>query len=590
MSALPPPDAAQPTGPKPRLPASQRALIVGVVMLAAIVVWVSNQVLTQRFTETTKQRTEVRQALYTGAILSELQRHTVVPLLLSRDPTMISALNTQDYTNTSQRLISYVDEIGAASILMLDMDGRAVASSIREQLGTIHRNQPYMVEALRSDGTVFTITPLESGGYEFSFSRQIRDANAPLGVIQVKVDLAKFETRWRGASEAVVVTNSEGTVILSTEPRWRGLSTELALEEISAPSAIARAIEATARWAPYVDRAYFSGDAIMELEARIPFRGWRLTTFTTYDSVRERVNAVLALQIMAFALLLAGTFYMLSRRAQFRSLLFQRESAELRRLNDRLSREIAERKKVQETLKEAEQSLAQSSKLAALGEMSAAVSHELNQPLAAMKTYLAGAKLLLQRKRPEEAMSSFQRIDDLIERMGAITRQLKSYARKGGEAFEPVDVRAAISGALTMMEPQIKAHRVVRSRTTPERPVMIMADRLRLEQVIINLVRNALDAMKGSDTRELDILLTMGDSAVLAVRDTGPGIENLETLFEPFYTTKKPGDGVGLGLAISSGIITDLGGRLSARNGVDGGAVFEIVLPMLESRDVEAAE
>jgi len=207
-----------------------------------------------------------------------------------------------------------------------------------------------------------------------------------------------------------------------------------------------------------------------------------------------------------------------------------------------------------------------------------------------MKTYLAGAKLLLQRKRPEEAMSSFQRIDDLIERMGAITRQLKSYARKGGEAFEPVDVRAAISGALTMMEPQIKAHRVVLSRTTPERPVMIMADRLRLEQVIINLVRNALDAMKGSDTRELDILLTMGDSAVLAVRDTGPGIENLETLFEPFYTTKKPGDGVGLGLAISSGIITDLGGRLSARNGVDGGAVFEIVLPMLESRDVEAAE
>ena len=87
----------------------------------------------------------MRQALYTGAIISELQRHTVVPLLLSRDPTMISALNTQDYTNTSQRLISYVDEIGAASILMLDMDGRAVASSIREQLGTIHRNQPYMV-------------------------------------------------------------------------------------------------------------------------------------------------------------------------------------------------------------------------------------------------------------------------------------------------------------------------------------------------------------------------------------------------------------------------------------------------------------
>jgi two-component system C4-dicarboxylate transport sensor histidine kinase DctB len=514
----------------------------------------------------------------------------VVPLLLSRDPTMIAALNSQDYSTTSQRLISYVEEIGAASILLIDLEGRAVAASNREQLGSTHRNQPYMVEALRSLDTVFTTTQLETGGYEFSFSRQVRNGNAPLGVIEVKVDLAKFEQRWRGASEAVVVTNSEGIVILSTEPRWRGVPKTDALLELSAPSAIARAIEATGNWAPYVDPAFFTADAVMELEARIPFRGWRLTTYTSYQSVRERVNGVLALEIMAFAILLATAFYFLSRRAVNRSILFQRESAELRRLNERLSREIAERERVQETLKEAEQSLAQSSKLAALGEMSAAVSHELNQPLAAMKTYLAGAKLLLQRKRPEEALSSFQRIDDLIERMGAITRQLKSYARKGGDAFEPVDVRAAINGALTMMEPQIKAQRVKLTRTTPERPVMVKADRLRLEQVIINLVRNALDAMKGAEVKELDILLTMGDTARLAVRDTGAGIEDLGTLFEPFYTTKKPGEGVGLGLAISSGIISDLGGRLSARNSPDGGAVFEIALPMLKSDAVQAAE
>ncbi|MCE8421904.1 sensor histidine kinase, partial [Rhodovulum sulfidophilum] len=144
---------------------------------------------------------------------------------------------------------------------------------------------------------------------------------------------------------------------------------------------------------------------------------------------------------MGFAILLALTFYVLSRRAWSQSMSFQRESAELRLLNARLQREIAEREKVQKDLAVAELTLAQSSKLAALGEMSAAVSHELNQPLAAMKTYLAGAKLLLQRRRTEEALASFQRIDDLIERMDAITRQLKSYARKGGEAFEPVDMR-----------------------------------------------------------------------------------------------------------------------------------------------------
>ncbi len=174
----------------------------------------------------------------------------------------------------------------------------------------------------------------------------------------------------------------------------------------------------------------------MQTEARIPFRGWRLVTFTAYDSVRERVNgnpgpADHGLRHPDVADLLHALAPGLSR-----SLSLQRESAELRMLNARLQREIAEREKVQKDLEVAEQTLAQSSKLAALGEMSAAVSHELNQPLAAMKTYLP-ARLLLQRKRPDEALSSFQRIDDLIERMGAITRQLKSYARKGARPSNP---------------------------------------------------------------------------------------------------------------------------------------------------------
>jgi two-component system C4-dicarboxylate transport sensor histidine kinase DctB len=258
-------------------------------------------------------------------------------------------------------------------------------------------------------------------------------------------------------------------------------------------------------------------------------------------------------------------------------------------LNSRLQRAIAEREKVKKDLEEAELTLLQSSKLAALGEMSAAVSHELNQPLAAMKTYLAGARLLLQRRRPDEALSSFQRIDDLIERMGAITRQLKSYARKGGEAFEEVDLRACVSSALAMMEPQLRARVVKISRGMPRQPVLVMADRLRLEQVIINLLRNALDATKDSKDPQIDILLAAGDTATLTVRDNGHGIENLETLFEPFYTTKKPGEGIGLGLAISSGIVTDLGGRLTAHNADGGGAVFEMELP-LHGKQQEAAE
>lgn len=318
----------------------------------------------------------------------------------------------------------------------------------------------------------------------------------------------------------------------------------------------------------------------MKTETRIPFRGWRMITFTTYESVRQRVNAVLALLIMGFAVLLAAGFYIMSRRAQSQSAAYMRESADLRALNARLTREIAERERVQRELRVAEQTVQQSSKLAALGEMSAGVSHELNQPLAAMKTYLAGARLLLQRGRDEEALSSFQRIDDLIERMGAITRQLKSFARKGGEAFEPVDLREAISSALTLMEPQMRTRRLRITRNLPRGPVMVFCDRLRLEQVIVNLLRNAVDATRGVRNPAIEISVASGSQAVLTVRDNGPGISELEKLFEPFWTTKAPGEGTGLGLAISSGIIADFGGRLTAHNSDDGGAVFEVELPL----------
>jgi two-component system C4-dicarboxylate transport sensor histidine kinase DctB len=314
-----------------------------------------------------------------------------------------------------------------------------------------------------------------------------------------------------------------------------------------------------------------------------------MVSFTTYASVRERVNGILALEIMGFAILLAAGFYLSSRRALARSIFFQRESAELRQLNNELQREIAERKRVEKNLQVAEQTIAQSSKLAVLGEMSAGVSHELNQPLAAMKTYLAGAKLLLQRRRPEEALSSFQRVDDLIERMGAITRQLKSYARKGGDAVEPIDARDCVSSAIAMMEPQLKSRKVRITQSIPREPVMILADKLRLDQVLINLLRNAIDATKTVAEPEVKILLVAGETVSFTVRDNGPGIEDLTSLFEPFYTTKAPGDGVGLGLAISSGIVTDLKGRLTARNGRDGGAVFEVQLPRMEDA-IEAAE
>ena len=548
-------------------------------LFAASVMYITNELMTQRYTETISNRSELRLALYSANLMSELQRNSVVPQLLARDPELITALNSRDYSRSTARLLSFVDEIGAAALTLLDSGGRAVAATNRNELGVNHSARPYFVDALRSNRTVYSTYRMDAGAYAFIYSRKIESNGQVLGTIMVEVDVGRMERGWAGVTDAVFVTDAEGKIIMSTEPLWRGLQERDALARQPASSAIERALRATQSWAMAPAEAYLRGEAVLRREARVPHQGWRIVNFTTYDSVREKVNGILALQVMGFAIILAVSFWVMSRQTASRLVLFQRESAELRALNRRLQREIAERERVEKTLQVAEQTIAQSSKLAALGEMSAAVSHELNQPLAAMKTYLAGARLLLQRQRPEEALSSFQRIDDLLERMGAITRQLKSYARKGSDAFEPVDTRAAVSSALAMMEPQLKTRSVNIIRTLPTEPVMIMGDRLRLEQVIINLLRNALDATKTAANPTIEILLAVGDTVSLQIRDNGDGIENLDHLFEPFYTTKQPGDGVGLGLAISSGIVNDLGGRLTARNAADGGAIFEVQLP-----------
>ena len=551
-----------------------------VIVVAIATVWWTNQLLTERFTETTRSRVEVRLALYSGNILSELQRNQVVPQLLARDPALIRALLSGDFLQSSQRLIEYRNGIAAAGLMLLDRDGRVVAATDRALIGSAHRTAPYFVAASRSNDTVFSTSLLESGARVFAYSRKIEAQGELLGVIMVEVDLKKFESSWAGFADAVIVSDSEATIILATEPRWRGLSEEEALAARPVRSAIERAVRATASWGTLPADAYLRGEAIMRQEARIGFQGWRITSFTTYASVRERVNTVLALEIMGFAILFALVSYFVSRRATSRLRTFQRESAELRQLNVALQREVSERKRAERHLKVAEQTLQQSSKLAALGEMSAAVSHELNQPLAAMKTYLAGARLLLSRRRADEALSSFERIDELIEHMSQITRQLKSHAHRGGGAAKPVDVRESVSSVLSMMDSQVRQDDVQVITSLPHDPVIVLVDHVRLEQVLVNLVRNALDATSATAAPRIEILVTVGEEALITVRDNGAGVEDLEKLFEPFYTTKMPGDGVGLGLAISSGIVNELGGRLTARNGRDGGAVFEVTLPI----------
>lgn len=559
-----------------------KLLAATVVLVAGVVLWVLDGWLSETFTAETRSRAELRLVLYGGNIEAELLRTQVVPILLSRDPALREALQIANYATVSQLLMSLQEDVGSGAIELLDTQGRVVGATDRNRLGVMRGGEPAFVEARRQNATMFAVQERDSGGYGFYFARAVRHGGQVLGVVAVEVDLAKFERSWAGFADAVALMDSEGRIILTTEPRWRGRTEDEALALRDAPSAVARALRATADWAGRGPDTFVSNVGVLRSETRLRHRGWTLVTYTRYDGVRDRVNGVLAGVGFGFALLLALLFSLLTRRALRQSAAIESESVELRAVNARLQREIAAREKAQGDLKVAEQTLAQSSKLAVLGEMSAAVSHELNQPLAAMKTYLAGARLLLNRRRSEEALVSFQRIDDLIDRMGAITKQLKSFARKGGEAFAPVDLRACVAEALAMMEPRLRERRVLVVRTLPRTPVMVMGDPLRLEQVIVNLMRNAVDATKGVNAPQIDLILTEGDTVTLTVRDNGPGIADIERVFEPFHTSKPAGEGVGLGLAISSGIVADHGGRLTARNLPEGGgAAFDITLPVL---------
>ncbi|MDP5362401.1 MAG: sensor histidine kinase, partial [Paracoccaceae bacterium] len=201
------------TGGKGRGKWYLRLAVLVICLFAVIVIYISNQLLTQRFTETIRNRSEIRLALYVTNLMNELQRNSVVPQLLARDPDLIRALLSQDYSLSTARLLSIVDEIGSASLTLLDRDGRAVAATNRNRIGESHRNTPYFVGALRSSQTVYTTFRNDAGGFSYIYSRQVIADGQPRGVIMVEVDGQRLETGWAGVSDAVLVTDSEGIII-----------------------------------------------------------------------------------------------------------------------------------------------------------------------------------------------------------------------------------------------------------------------------------------------------------------------------------------------------------------------------------------
>ena len=557
-----------------------RLFIVLFITFGILLIIITNFVLTSRFSQETTKQAELRLKLYSNSIDSELERSRFITLLLGDNVRLKTLLSKNQTETLLNKYFNAITNTYSQNITLYDATGKILSSSEKVLSSQILSQIPFSVSDNKK--LIFSRIISPEAKNKFVYAKLITHSEMTLGIILVEVNLSKIEKAWIDASEAVIVIDHLDQVLISSKPDW--IKTKINdKSQPSQSSNILNSMQSFTQWEDLPAEAYLNKNTLLKLESNLSEQNWKILYYSTYATVREKVNGIIALEITALAILLTLIFYLLSRRSRIQSIIFMEESNKLRDINSKLKNEMNEREKAEKNLKVAEQSLEQHSKLAALGEMSAAVSHELNQPLAAMKTYLAGAKLLLQRDRPNEALSSFQRVDDLIERMNVITKQLKSYARKGREELVQVDLKMVISYALDIMASQLNLLQVEYSQQMPDEPVMVLGDQIRLEQVVINLIRNSLEAMAKINNPKLKIILKTNNNAVITVIDNGHGISDLKSLFEPFYTTKDPGHGVGLGLAISSGIIKELGGRLVAKNSPDSGAIFEITLPLIDS-------
>jgi two-component system C4-dicarboxylate transport sensor histidine kinase DctB len=321
--------------------------------------------------------------------------------------------------------------------------------------------------------------------------------------------------------------------------------------------------------------------------------GWTIHRLTNLTLVREdqRDGAIIGGAVSA--LILALLLYLVQRHRAYIAakeassrLTWQvaERTRELSETNISLKTEIDEHHRTEARLRATQNELVQAGKLAALGQMSAAIAHEINQPLAAIRTFMASAKVFARHGNLGQVVSNLDLITDLAERMARITGHLKTFARKSESGHpELVSIERAVEGTLFLLESQIKSAGV-RIEKEIEPNLWATGHAVQLEQVILNLVRNALDVVTDRETPWIQIVASASsDTIFIRVVDNGPGIaaDRIGEIFDPFFTTKPVGKGLGLGLSISYGIVQDFGGRIYARNRQEGGAELTVELPRL---------
>lgn len=525
-----------------------------------------------------------RLSLYRSTVVAELERFSHLTYVLARDPFVIETAAGGSTSDLDTRLAEFAERSGLDAIYLMRPDGLTISASNAGQtqsfVGQNYSFRPYFKDAVSAEQGRFYGIGATTGlpGY-FIADAVVAGDGTLLGVIAIKIDLIKLENSWREAGEQVILSNADGVVLLASDATWRYQT--LAPITPDQRARIDASRQFTGQPLQMLDwnqrtgaRAVLNGaDRIYLSTSDLPHH-WQLHYFADHAPALTRSWLLTGLfTIIASTVLILGQFRQ-TRRIGAALRRAEAEEAQLRVANERLAVEIEERKTAERRLKRTQDELERAGRLAALGQLSASVTHELGQPIAAMRNHLAAADI-----NPRAVDRVLPRIEELVDRMEGITRQLKFFARTEGDQFAAVDLGAAMQASLSLVQPNMVTGEVALSWTPPAMPICVRGNKLRIEQVMVNLLRNAVDAMEDSDAARLAVEVGQdAENAWFTIRDTGHGLGDatLADLQEPFVTTRESGRGMGLGLAISANIVAEHHGRIDARNAPDGGAIFTV--------------
>lgn len=534
-----------------------------------------------------------RLTLYRQTILGEYQKYRYLPYMIARDPRATSALGLGQPVNSANRFLQEMAENSGAELLyVMNSDGTTLAASNwQEPLSLVGRNygfRPYFKSAIQGEEGRFFAIGATSDEPGLFLARPTPVAGSPIGVAVVKVDMGPLEDAWAEGGETVFASDANGVIFLSSHADWRYRTIEPLTKDVRETIDLTRQY-ASRSLEPVSDQAVrarelvtIDGKAFRHNAADVGLLGWTLHFLVPVEETRKSILPIWASAITLCLVYAVIVLVLRGRRLRKTSVLLRQESADLKELNTRLVGEIQERRRIERELLEAQRGLARSNRLAAVGEMSAAVVHELSQPLAALRMFVAGTRKFLEKGDTQTAAENLVEIDSLQLRMANLTQELKRFSRPGESRIERIDLRESIRTAEKIARPRFEETGVSLVLDLPETPLEVETAPLRIEQILVNLLRNGADATASEQAGRVELKAALADGDVrLQIADNGPGVpEDLrERIFDPFFSTKTSSGGMGLGLAISMRLAEDLGGSLSVRANTPKGAVFELELP-----------